>query len=559
MKNFLKIKITFLLLLSSILLAQTNPIEKGLNAISKEAIKAQLEFLASDWTEGRETTTKGEFLAGDYIASMLKLYGVKPAGDMEAGGGGGRRMFFPMGGQRAQQAQKSFFQNINFVESEASDDQLFGINIKEGNLRKKITFNYKSDYMLASGGIGIEVEAPIVFVGYGIRDEEIGYDDFKGLDLKGKIVFRLTGLPGMRDTASAAFKKLKLADRNSLMKYYRNRNEVPQKLGAVAVIDYSPGLDVSQNAITNYPFRYNLPYYEGEKRLANGIHRVSLPEDTLRSAMASINVSPRVANEILKGSGINLEEFEKEAAKNFKPASKELKDKSLFLKTTVKTKVVRGRNVVGVIEGENPNEVIVVGGHYDHVGTNNGYIWNGADDNASGTVGVMTIAKAVMATGVKPKRTIIFAAWTGEEKGLLGSEYFVSKYKPIKNIILNLNYDMIGRNDEKDTKGVKLGVDYTSTYPVLKDVMERANKDLNLGLEITFDGAVRPSGGSDFASFAEKDIPVYGVMAAMHEDYHQPTDHVEKINYDKMTNIIKLGFLAVWEFANSEKKPEFVK
>lgn len=560
MKHFQRIRIfIFVFLCSTVILAQSTPLERGLNAISKDAVQAQLEFLASDWTEGREATTRGEFIAADYIASIFKLYGIKPAGDSEMQGGRNRG-FFP-GGGRGQQPpmQKTYFQNINFIESEVSDDQVFGFIQKEGEAKKKITFNYRSDFTLNPGSVGVEFEAPIVFVGYGFRDLDKGYDDYKDVNVRGKLVLRISGFPGMRDTGSVAYKKLNLADRTALMNYYRLRNEIPEKLGAVGVIDFMPGADMLQNAATNYPIRFNTAFYEGDKRLSSGSHRISLPEDTLRAGLTQITIGARVANEIFKGTGIIIEEFEKQVAQNFKPASKELKGKAAFIKTSIKTKVVRGRNVVGMIEGENPNEVIVVGGHYDHVGTSNGYIWNGADDNASGTVGVMSIAKAVAATGVKPKRTIIFACWTGEEKGLLGSEYFVEKYKPINNIILNLNYDMIGRNDESDSKGVKLGVSYTEAYPILKDMFDKANKDLNLGLEIRFSAAKRPTGGSDYASFSAKDIPVYGVMAAMHPDYHQPTDHVDKINYEKMTNIIKLGFASIWDFATAEKKLEPVK
>lgn len=546
--------------LSLNLLAQSSPLEAGLKELTKQTIQAQLEFLASDWTEGREATTRGEFMAGDYIASMFKLYGLKPAGDFETSGGGRAMRMFPGGGNRPQaQNQRTYFQNINFIESEASEDQVFSLIQKEGDSKKKVTFNYRSDYSLSPGRVGVEYEAPVVFVGYGFRDLEKGYDDYKDVNVKGKLVLRISGFPGLRDTGSVAYKKLNLADRTILMNYFRSRNEALEKLGAVGVIDFSMDTDLLQGAVTNYPFRFNTPFYEGDKRLQSGSRRISLPEDTLRAGLTQITISKLIANELLKGSGINISEFEKEAAQKFKPGSKELKGKFAYIKTTVKTKVVRGRNVIGMIEGENTNEVIVVGGHYDHVGTNNGYIWNGADDNASGTVGVMSIAKAVAATGIKPKRTIIFACWTGEEKGLLGSKYFVDKYKPISNIILNLNYDMIGRNEEGDTKGVKLGVDYTESYPILKETFEKANKDYKLGLEIKFDPAKRPTGGSDYASFSAKDIPVYGVMAAMHPDYHQPTDHVEKINYDKMTGIIKLGFVSVWEFATAEKKLEPVK
>jgi len=121
-----------------------------------------------------------------------------------------------------------------------------------------------------------------------------------------------------------------------------------------------------------------------------------------------------------------------------------MNEKSIYLKTTVTSSQVSVRNIVGVIEGNNPDQVIVLGAHYDHLGIGNGYLWNGADDNGSGTVGIMTIAKAITATGKKPEKSILIALWTAEEEGLLGSRYWVQYPSyPLKNVKLNMNFDMI--------------------------------------------------------------------------------------------------------------------
>jgi len=129
----------------------------------------------------------------------------------------------------------------------------------------------------------------------------------------------------------------------------------------------------------------------------------------------------RVINELFKGLDYDLADLEKEIQETGKPASRVLPGKFIHLKTTVNSKVIKARNVIGVLEGESPDEIIVIGGHYDHLSNSNGFIYNGADDNGSGTIGVMTVAKAMVASGVKPKKTIVFCAWTGEEEGLLGS------------------------------------------------------------------------------------------------------------------------------------------
>lgn len=244
---------------------------------------------------------------------------------------------------------------------------------------------------------------------------------------------------------------------------------------------------------------------------------------------------------------------------NFEESLNLFQGKIIHLKNTATTETALGRNVLARIEGENPNEVIVVGAHYDHLGTSDGYIYNGADDNASGTVGVMTLAKAFMASGVKPKKTIIFAAWTGEEMGLLGSQYFVDKYPKKEELVLNLNLDMISRRPEKDTSGYKASMEYTTAYPLLKDLVEKANTQYDLGLEIKFQPSEKPAGGTDFTAFAEKNVPIYSFFAAFTSDYHQAMDHSDKANFDLMEKIIKAGFVSLYELANAEGKIEPAK
>jgi Zn-dependent M28 family amino/carboxypeptidase len=227
---------------------------------------------------------------------------------------------------------------------------------------------------------------------------------------------------------------------------------------------------------------------------------------------------------------------------------------SVIVSTEVKTRRVRVRNVVAMIEGENPNEFVVVGAHMDHMGMEAGKVWNGADDNASGTVGVVMIAKAIAATGVKPKKSIVFCAWTGEEKGLLGSEYF-TMYPPmgkISAVKFYLNYDMIGRDIATDTAKNKAGVTYTKAFPKLGEWTVGNLKKYNINLDVSIRSADAPSGGSDYTAFTKNKIPIVAWMAAMHPEYHQPSDHVSLINWEKMQSIIKLGFLQVWDAANND-------
>jgi hypothetical protein len=532
--------------------AQHDPLERGLNAITKEALKGQLDFLASDWTEGRETSTKGEFMAGDYIASVFQIYGLKPAGDPSAAQGFSMdQIYLYMSGERPKMSApaNSFFQNIPFVQTLSSESRMELIS-KTGAAENRYLLSQGSDYSIWGGAGGREITAPLVFVGYGYQDETAGYDDFKGIDVKGKIVVRFGGLPGFKDTLSVAYKKLNLKDRSVQSKAYEIKDKLLTAKGAVGVIDL-PGYPMGSPV--NIPFRVNTRTYEGEKRLSSGSLNISLPVDTLKNSISNISVSPKIGIEILEGTGINLKEFEENAAK-LKTGSRDITGKAIYFRNEVKTQTVRGRNVVAMIEGENPDQVIVVGAHYDHLGISGGYIWNGADDNASGTVGVMTIAKAFMATGVKPKKTIIFAAWTGEEKGLLGSHYWVDKYAKKENLVLNLNFDMISRRPEKDTSGFKAGMTYTEDYPVIRDLVEQANTKYELGLEIKFQPSKQPMGGTDFTPFSMKKVPIYSFDAAFTSDYHGPMDHSDKANFDLMQKIIKAGFVSLWELANTEGK-----
>lgn len=552
MRSRITILIIAVLFNSAFLSAQEKPVEKGLNAITKEAVQSQLEFLASDWTEGRETSTKGEFLAGDYIASMFKYLGLKPAGDMASGS----VRFNP--GQPAQRpkASRTYFQTIPFVETTGSESTLELI-VKEGSSENKFIFNQDIDYRTYGGSVGKEFTASLIFAGYGLKIDELGINDFKGIDVKGKVVICVGGFPKeFSDKDSEVYKKLKLDDRESFWKLYQMRQETYKKLGAAAIIEL-PGY--TRNNPSNYPFRYNSNIYEGDKPLTNNSLHLSLPADSLSVSATTISVSAKISNELIKAIGINVSDFQKNYKIGNKPASKEIKGVFVHFRNTIKTRTVNGRNVLGMIEGENPNEVIVIGAHYDHVGMYNGYIWNGSDDNASGTVGVMTIAKAIIASGVKPKKTIIFAAWTGEEKGLFGSTYFVDKYKNKQELVLNLNFDMISRKPEKDSVGFKTGMDYTEAYPLLKELVDKANADYKLDLTVDFRPSKRPQAGTDFSPFAEKDIPIYGFDAAFTADYHGPFDHTDKADYDLMTKIIKAGYLTVFEIANMEKKLEPVK
>lgn len=214
------------------------------------------------------------------------------------------------------------------------------------------------------------------------------------------------------------------------------------------------------------------------------------------------------------------------------------------------------RNILGKIEGKNPNEYVIIGAHYDHLGfdpmLDGDQIYNGADDNASGVSAVLQVAKAFLASGQQPERTVIFAFWDGEEKGLLGSEYFVQNCSFLQNIKGYLNYDMIGRNSNE---AIPEQVDYfyTEANKAFGDWLKNDIKKYNLNLKPIYHAWDNPVGGSDNGSFAKRGIPIIWYHTNGHPDYHMPSDHVEKINWDKIVDITKASFLNMWNLANEKK------
>ena len=523
--------------------ASGQSVDEAIKTINESTLKAQLNFLASDWMEGRESETKGAFMAGDYIASMFQVFGIEPCGDME--------YTFPLAGQRRviPEAKPSYFQKFNILKYKMSDKQSFSLIQEVNGARLLKNFKYGIDYTLSGIETETEIDAPVVFVGYGIRNDSLKYNDFAKVNVKGKFILRLDGYPGFRDTTSGSFKKLKFTN------LWRDKEKWALEAGAIGVINLSayPGKDFGQ--VNNLPFRYENGEIESDAPPEKYYDKKAvLITDSLQKCFPVIRISARLQNELTTLINVDIFSFEQDAKNILKTASREINGVRIGLKSGIESELMSVRNVLGMIEGVNKNEFIVVGAHYDHLGKYNGYIYNGADDNGSGTVGVMSIARAIKATGKKPEKTIIFAAWTAEEKGLLGSEYFVKNFPGIYRIGLNLNLDMIGRSSVKDTIGNKCAIEYTKVYGGFQELSQKHIKEYNLNLDVKYTGSERPSGGSDYASFAEKDVPVFSLMAAMHPDYHKPTDEVVKIEWKKMADIIKLCFLNINELANADLK-----
>jgi len=523
--------------------------EKGLEAITMDGIKGSLEFLASDWTEGRETGERGSFMAADYIQSMFKVFGIQPAGDIA--------YVRPTREQRAAgieiQQAKGYFQDFSLVKSKSGTNQVFELKRVNGTTNSVQSFEYLTDFSYSTPEVSQSFETEIVFVGYGYVDKANAYDDYKNVDVKGKIVLMITGFPGHRDKSSDAFKKF--SNDENLVSYYLSRSKQNWAIehGAIGIIECNIEYNAQDNWFTNYPLRFESRGYEGDEPMTTREYSMRIAGVKLNPQLLRISLSNRAINEIIKEGKIDFSSYEKTVMEKMKPFSMMIPNLRVNVYADVESEIIKARNILGMIEGENLNGIIVIGGHYDHVGMHKGFIFNGADDDASGVIGMLTLAKAIKATGVKPKKTIIFAAWTGEEKGLLGSKYFVNSFKPLDRITYNLNMDMISRNNPSDSIGNQLTMKVTKGNDFFEEITKNNIKKFNLNLEVIYNpiDAGTSSGGSDYVPFCAEYIPFFSFNAGFDPNYHHYDDETSTLNWEKMLTIVKLGFLDIWDLANN--------
>ena len=477
-----------------VLQAQT-PIDKGLATIHKNRLQSHLTFLSSDWFEGREATTQGAHMAADYLASLYQQADIDPAGD-----------------------DSTYFQKVPLVMITQPTDASLVLSTPQ----RSLTFNYGQDFILPAPAISYTTSGNIAWAGYGIE----GSQQKKQKD---RIIFRLNGLP---ENASHEMQALKSTELTNL------KNKMAAEAGVKAILEYDP----------TDPDLKNMPSQIGSQNPENpvsGIYsrRYMLPGEQT-TEVPVVKISKNVAQQIIPNLDKQLDNWRRNGAIPAIEATATLHAKANNLHKSC-------RNVIARIEGsELPNEIIVVGAHYDHLGSYNGFIWNGADDNASGAIGVAAIAAAFKATGIQPKRTVIFANWTAEERGLLGSRYFVNNFNQIEKVICYHNYDMIGRSYDSKKTDMAVSLMFTKTWPKAEMLSDRFNKAHKLGLNIRFSPWDNPTSGSDNAFFAKRDIPIMWYHTGGHAEYHKPGDHAEHIDWQKLEAIIKNSFLTLWELAN---------
>lgn len=266
----------------------------------------------------------------------------------------------------------------------------------------------------------------------------------------------------------------------------------------------------------------------------------------LASYLMGLGIEPFLSGSFFQPFEAYSEDFQKKKRYTVDPDSIQKYRKGVH-------RVLRLRNVLGMIPGKNEHQYIIVAAHFDHLGIDENLegdkIYNGADDNASGVSAVMQIAKAFVESGIKPQRNVIFAFWDGEENGLLGSEYFAQHCPFIDNIDGYLNFDMIGRNTD-DTKPDYVVYFYSDSHPIFKNWLQDDIKRHNLDLSPDYRASDSQLGGSDNRTFGKRNIPIIWYHTDGHADYHQPSDTSDKINWNKLTDITKAAFLNAWNLAN---------
>lgn len=498
----------FYLLLIIIISTSLSAQKKWLNPeITPNDIKAHIFYLASDEMKGRFTGSNEERKAGNYIKKQFSIYGLKP-------------LF-----------NNSYFQEFPFIEKvELTKNNSLTIKSKKQTIKLII----KKDFVTAPFSGKGKIEAEVVFVGYGISAPKLNYDDYDGIDIKGKIVIAMRFHPE-HDSSKSDF------DTYSSLRY---KATIAKEKGASAII-FVNGFSSTKEEDELIQLRY-----DGAPAIKD---------------FPVAQVKRELINKLFLDEGLNFAEIQKQIDTHKKPYPIELKNVKFSLSTEIKEIEKTARNVAGFLKGNDPilkNEYLVIGAHYDHLGIDqlltsslykgkNKQIHNGADDNASGTTGLLELAEKFSSIKNQLKRSIIFIAFSGEELGTLGSTYFTNNLPiPNEKIVAMINLDMIGRLNNENNLTV-IGAGTSSKW---KDLLISNNK---YNLNLSFDDA--GTGGSDHQAFYNKNIPVLFFFTGTHSDYHKPSDDPDKINFDGEATVVKFVSDIADAIDKLEIKLDFVK
>jgi hypothetical protein len=467
--------------------------------ITVEDLQKHLSYIASDKLEGRRAGTKGAELAGDYIARQFKRFALEPVGD-----------------------DGTYFQRFDFIAD---------VKIKESSSAsiiiddRRVSLELGKDFLpFAFSGNG-SISGEVVFVGYGITADS-GYDDYKDIDVDGKVVIILKGIPD--DDPHSKFGRY-------MSLRYKTSNAQSRRVGAIIFVNPPSEDDEFERFTYDYSFG--------------------------TAGVPIIQVKRKFIEDIFRAKGLEFDSEVERIISKKSPNSMELD--GIIIEINVELEFIKKEiaNIVGFVKPDSwrGGEIIIIGAHYDHLGwggqgslvPDTVAIHNGADDNGSGTAGLLELAEIFSHRRDRLNRGILFIAFTAEEEGTLGSAYYVrNPIFPLDKTIAMINMDMIGRMVDN-----KLTIYGVGTSPVWSDLIERLNKEFNFKLNLIKDGY----GPSDHAQFYLKNIPVLHFFTGIHSDYHRPSDDYDKINYLGQRRVLEFIYRLVIELDRVERKPEFVK
>lgn len=490
-----------------------------------ERIDRDIKWLASDELEGREPGSAGIESAAEFIVKEFKTFGV------ESG--------TPDGTFR-----QPFEINMG-VDVSADETRLeFRSENSEG---PELTFAIGEDFRpLMLGGGGKAEEAGLVFVGYGISDEDNNYDEYKDIDVNGKVVVLIRMEPQQKDENSVFD-----GTENSANASISRKLELAKSNGAVAVIMVNDGVraaDDDSDEIAEIrqfgPAGADIPFFH-------------LKRSAFTKLLADSPIVTPTGEKLA-----TLPELEALIDEKLEPLSQVIEGWKVNASVGFSANMVTTSNIIGVVEGEGPHadETIVIGGHYDHLGYG-GYgsnapgrneIHNGADDNATGTAGIIELARRFAQSTEKPSRRLVFIAFSGEERGLLGSAYYVDNpLYPLDKTVAMINYDMIGR-----LRDDKLTIFGTGTSKMFDEAVATANETEN---PLVLDKQPSPFAGSDHMAFVRHKIPVMFLHTGLTNIYHTPEDDYDTLNIPGAIKVIDYTERLVRVIAEAETKPEYTE
>jgi Zn-dependent M28 family amino/carboxypeptidase len=513
------------------------------SAPSVENLRAHVTYLASDKLQGRRTGTDGTNEAAEYIAKTFKKLKLNPPsannrGTVDSSGKQSRDGLTLSFGNNPLPYLQSFPYIAEIVLGKSNALSISNTQLQTAQDWMPLGFSSNSKVSKASA----------IFVGYGISDSSLKYDDYNGLDVKGKVVIALAKTPD-GDNQRGQFARYNDA---------RFKAVIAKEKGAAALFLIANEEKFSDDKLSSMKNDYS-------------------PND---SGLPVVAISRQAAAQMFGMQTSNLPSLETGWQERKGLQAKRLEDVTINLETELVRKNAPAYNVIGILEGSDPQlkkEAIVIGAHYDHLGLGGagslaekpGAIHYGADDNASGTAGLLELARIFSTNRKQIRRTIIFIAFSGEEEGLVGSNFYVNHpVFPLQQTVAMINMDMIGRlKDNKLTIG---GIGTASEWKDLvnaKNFVERSIATTANGREIAAPTTLTPIfnlqlnedgfGPSDHSSFYGKQIPVLFFFTGTHEDYHKPTDTADKINYDGQAQILNMVADIVKAIDANDKRPTY--